>query len=90
MPIIFPQIGGQEHFYLETNASLAVPGEGGSMEVFASTQNPSKTQELCAKVCGVDRNKVGRHLFVSAAAAAAAAALRRLMITCFMLIFVGL
>eukprot|EP00752_Nemacystus_decipiens_P001718 g1661.t2 len=51
-------IGGQEHFYLETNATLAVPGEAGSMEIFASTQNPTKTQSFCAKVCGVDKNKV--------------------------------
>lgn len=54
------QIGGQEHFYLETNATLAVPGEAGSMEIFASTQNPTKTQNFCAKVCGVDKNKVGK------------------------------
>lgn len=52
------QIGGQEHFYLETNASLVVPGEGGSMEIFASTQNPTKTQDFCARVCSLDRNKV--------------------------------
>lgn len=54
----FAQIGGQEHFYLETNASLVVPGEAGSMEIFASTQNPTKTQDFCASVCGLDKNKV--------------------------------
>ena len=43
---------------METNATLAVPGEGGSLELFASTQNPTGTQDVCAKVCGVDRNKV--------------------------------
>lgn len=38
-------IGGQEHFYLETNATLAVPrGEDGEMELFASTQAPTHTQ----------------------------------------------
>ena len=38
-------IGGQEHFYLETNATLAVPkGEDGEMELFVSTQNPTETQ----------------------------------------------
>ena len=52
------QIGAQDHFYLETNTSMAVPGEGSSLEVFASTQNPAKTQDFCAKVCGVDKNKV--------------------------------
>lgn len=53
------QIGGQEHFYLETNATLAVPGEAGSLEVFASTQNPTLTQDSCSQVCGIDKNKVG-------------------------------
>lgn len=38
-------MGGQEHFYFETNAHLAVPGkEDGEMEVFSSTQNPTATQ----------------------------------------------
>ncbi len=38
-------IGGQEHFYLETNVTLAVPrGEDGEMELFVSTQSASKTQ----------------------------------------------
>jgi xanthine dehydrogenase/oxidase len=35
------RISGQEHFYLETNASLAVPGEDDEMEIIASTQNPT-------------------------------------------------
>jgi xanthine dehydrogenase/oxidase len=34
------RIGGQEHFYLETNAAIAVPHpEDGSMDVWSSTQN---------------------------------------------------
>jgi hypothetical protein len=38
-------IGGQEHFYLETNVTLAVPkNEDGEMELFVSTQNPTETQ----------------------------------------------
>lgn len=38
------RIAGQEHFYLETNACVAVPKpEDGEMEVFASTQNPTET-----------------------------------------------
>uniref|UniRef100_A0A4W4HCN9 Xanthine dehydrogenase/oxidase n=1 Tax=Electrophorus electricus TaxID=8005 RepID=A0A4W4HCN9_ELEEL len=41
-------IGGQEHFYLETNCTLAVPrGEDGEMELFVSTQStPKITQAL--------------------------------------------
>lgn len=38
------RMGGQEHFYLETQASLVVPKpEDGEMEVFASTQNANET-----------------------------------------------
>jgi xanthine dehydrogenase/oxidase len=38
-------MGGQEHFYLETHAVLAVPkGEDGEMELFVATQNPTETQ----------------------------------------------
>ena len=52
------KIGGQEHFYLETNATYAIPGEDGALEVWASTQNPSKTQNFCAYVCGLPANQV--------------------------------
>jgi xanthine dehydrogenase/oxidase len=38
------RMGGQEHFYLETQATVVVPKpEDGEMEVFASTQNPTET-----------------------------------------------
>lgn len=38
------RIGGQEHFYLETQACVAIPkGEDGEMEVWSSTQNPTET-----------------------------------------------
>lgn len=38
------RMGGQEHFYLETNAVVVVPKpEDGVMEVFASTQNANET-----------------------------------------------
>jgi xanthine dehydrogenase/oxidase len=53
------RMGGQEHFYLETNACVAVPKpEDGEMEVFSSTQNPTETQAYVAKVLGVSANKV--------------------------------
>ncbi|XP_053170512.1 xanthine dehydrogenase/oxidase [Scomber japonicus] len=52
-------MGGQEHFYLETNVSLAVPrGEDGEMELFVSTQSAAKTQSLVAKALGVPANRV--------------------------------
>lgn len=38
------RMGGQEHFYLETQACLAIPKpEDGEMEIWSSTQNPSET-----------------------------------------------
>jgi xanthine dehydrogenase/oxidase len=48
------RLGGQEHFYLETNCTLATPTEGGKgLEVYSSTQNCTKTQNFCASVCGL-------------------------------------
>ncbi|MCU4676027.1 xanthine dehydrogenase molybdopterin binding subunit [Catenovulum sp. 2E275] len=43
-------IGGQEHFYLEGQVSVATPTEDGGMFVQCSTQNPSEIQHLVAKV----------------------------------------
>jgi len=42
------RVGGQEHFYLEGQISMAVPGEAGEMFVYASTQHPSEVQHLVA------------------------------------------
>ena len=46
------RIGGQEHFYLEGQAALAVPGEGDEMRVHSSTQHPSEVQHLVARMLG--------------------------------------
>ncbi|KAF7253167.1 Xanthine dehydrogenase/oxidase [Varanus komodoensis] len=52
-------LGGQEHFYLETHCTIAVPkGEDGEMELFVSTQNLTKTQEFVAKALGVPSNRI--------------------------------
>mmetsp|Transcript_15711 Transcript_15711/g.63270 ORF Transcript_15711/g.63270 Transcript_15711/m.63270 type:complete len:1461 (+) Transcript_15711:101-4483(+) len=51
-------VGGQEHFYLESNSSICVPLEDGGLRVIASTQNPTKTQMFCASVLGVPASKV--------------------------------
>jgi len=50
--------GAQEHWYLETQTSLAIPGEGKEMNIFASSQNPSETQTIVAKVLGIQKNEV--------------------------------
>lgn len=53
------RMGGQEHFYLETQACLVIPKpEDGEMEVFSSTQNPTETQVYVAQVTGVAANKI--------------------------------
>ncbi|MCJ1225874.1 hypothetical protein MMC12_002523 [Toensbergia leucococca] len=53
------RMGGQEHFYLETQACVVVPKpEEGEMEVYSSTQNPSETQAYVAQVTGVQANKI--------------------------------
>ncbi|HAU41091.1 MAG TPA: hypothetical protein DCW50_03510, partial [Gammaproteobacteria bacterium] len=40
--------GGQDHFYLEGQISLAVPQEDGDMLVYCSTQHPSEIQHKTA------------------------------------------
>lgn len=41
-------MGGQEHFYLETNCCLAMPHEHDGLELYTSTQNASGVQEKVA------------------------------------------
>ena len=45
-------VGGQEHFYLEGQVALALPGEGGAMHVLSSTQHPTEIQHLVAAMLG--------------------------------------
>ena len=47
------RIGGQDHFYLEGQAALAIPGEDDEMRVLSSTQHPSEVQNLVAHMLGV-------------------------------------
>ncbi|WP_036569634.1 xanthine dehydrogenase molybdopterin binding subunit [Nocardioides sp. URHA0032] len=46
------EMAGQEHFYLETHASLALVDEAGQVFVQSSTQHPTETQEIVAHVLG--------------------------------------
>jgi len=52
------EIGGQEHFYLEGQAALALPQEGGDMLVHSSTQHPTEIQHKVAEALGVTMNAV--------------------------------
>jgi hypothetical protein len=52
-------MGGQDHFYLETHIAYAVPGEDGDLTVHASTQHPTEVQHHVAHVLGRTR-ELGR------------------------------
>ncbi|MEK1940380.1 MAG: xanthine dehydrogenase molybdopterin binding subunit [Pseudomonas sp.] len=51
-------IGGQEHFYLETQISSVMPTEDGGMIVYTSTQNATEVQKLVAEVLDVPMHKI--------------------------------
>lgn len=51
------RMGGQEHFYMETQAVLCVPRED-EMEVVSSTQAVAKTQTLVASALGIPAHRV--------------------------------
>jgi xanthine dehydrogenase large subunit len=50
--------GGQEQFYLESQAAVAYPGEQGQMLVHSSTQNPAEIQAVVADMLGVGHHEV--------------------------------
>ena len=50
--------GAQEHWYLETQTALAIPGEGREMMMHASSQNPAETQAIVAEILGIQKNEV--------------------------------
>ncbi|MEO1537595.1 MAG: xanthine dehydrogenase molybdopterin binding subunit [Pseudomonadota bacterium] len=52
------EIGGQEHFYLEGQAALALPQEGDDMVVHSSSQHPTEIQHKVADALGVPMNAV--------------------------------
>jgi xanthine dehydrogenase large subunit len=52
------EMGGQEHFYLEGQAALALPQEGGDMVVHSSTQHPTEIQHKVADALGLPMHAV--------------------------------
>tara|TARA_B100001057_G_scaffold494298_1_gene590542 strand:- start:1117 stop:3417 length:2301 start_codon:yes stop_codon:yes gene_type:complete len=50
--------GSQEHFYLEGQVSLVVPREDNNFLVYSSTQHPSETQQIIAKMLKQKSNSV--------------------------------
>ncbi len=52
------EFGGQEQFYLETQAAWAEAGEDDTVLINSSTQHPSEIQTIVCEVLGLPRNKV--------------------------------
>jgi len=52
------EIGGQDHFYLEGQIAMAIPGEDDEVTVYSSTQHPSEIQHMVAIVLGVPNSAV--------------------------------
>src|SRR5256714_4455755 len=50
--------GGQDHFYLETNAAWAETGEDGTVFISSSTQHPSEVQHIVAHLLDLPMHSV--------------------------------
>jgi len=50
--------GGQEHFYMETQAAIAYPSEKDGVKVFSSTQSPTAVQKSISTVLKIPMNKI--------------------------------
>lgn len=50
--------GGQEHFYLESQASIAYPSENDSIVIHSSTQHPSEIVQVASNLLGLQQNQV--------------------------------
>lgn len=50
--------GGQDHFYLETQCTVALPEEGPALRLLSSTQHPAEVQTIVAHVLGWGRHRV--------------------------------
>ncbi len=50
--------GSQEHFYLEGQVCLVVPKEDNNLLVYSSTQHPSETQQIIAKMLKQKSNSI--------------------------------
>jgi xanthine dehydrogenase large subunit len=51
-------IAGQEQFYFETQAAIAMPEERGGMTIYSSTQHTSEVQAVVGEVCGLPFHRV--------------------------------
>ena len=51
-------LGGQEHFYLEGQAALALAGDHGDMVIHSSTQHPTEIQHKVAEALNIAQHAV--------------------------------
>tara|TARA_B100000029_G_C17598634_1_gene965032 strand:+ start:828 stop:3146 length:2319 start_codon:yes stop_codon:yes gene_type:complete len=47
------ETGGQDHFYLEGQISLAIPSESEEIHIYCSTQHPTEVQHTVANILGL-------------------------------------
>ncbi|XP_055712737.1 xanthine dehydrogenase [Phlebotomus papatasi] len=52
------RMGGQEHFYLETQASIAIPRDNDELELFCSSQHPTEIQKLVSHTLNIPASKI--------------------------------
>ena len=51
-------LGSQEHFYLEGQIAFVIPQEDNDFKVYSSTQHPSETQQIIAKMLNQKNNTI--------------------------------
>ena len=52
------EFSGQEHFYLETQNSLAMVDEIGQVMIHSSTQHPTETQDIVSHILGIPAHRI--------------------------------
>ncbi|CAG9815391.1 unnamed protein product, partial [Phaedon cochleariae] len=53
------RLGGQEHFYLETQGCIVIPKpEDDEIKIYSSTQNPTEISRMVSQALGISENKV--------------------------------
>uniref|UniRef100_G3WW71 aldehyde oxidase n=1 Tax=Sarcophilus harrisii TaxID=9305 RepID=G3WW71_SARHA len=56
-------VGGQEHFYMETQTVLVIPkSEDKEMEIYVSSQDAASVQEKVASTLGIPKNRIICHM----------------------------
>ena len=51
-------LGSQEHFYLEGQIAFVIPQEDNDFKIYSSTQHPSETQQIIAKMLNQKSNTI--------------------------------